>query len=83
MAGFAAELSRQSGKPVAFRNLSEADLKAQFLGFGLPEPIAEMLARSDAAAAEGDLYDDSHQLSRLTGRLTTPLKDVLAKALAG
>jgi NAD(P)H dehydrogenase (quinone) len=83
MAGFAAELSRQSGKPVAFRNLSEAELKAQFLGFGLPEPIAEMLARSDAAAAEGDLYDDSHQLSRLIGRPTTPLKDVLAKALAG
>jgi NAD(P)H dehydrogenase (quinone) len=83
MAGFAAELSRQSGKPVAFRNMSEADLKAQFLGFGLPEPIAEMLARSDAAAAEGDLYDDSHQLSRLIGRPTTPLKDVLAKALAG
>jgi NAD(P)H dehydrogenase (quinone) len=83
MAQFAAELSRQSGKPVAFNNLSEADYKAQLLGFGLPEPIAQMVARSDAAAAQGDLYDDSRQLSRLIGRPTTPLKDVIAKALAG
>ncbi len=83
MAQFAAELSRQSGKPVAFHNLSEADYKAQLLGFGLPEPIAQMLARSDAAAAGGDLYDDSRQLSGLIGRPTTPLKAVLAAALAG
>lgn len=83
MAQFAAELSRLSGKPVVYHPISEADYKAQLLGFGLPEPIAQMVARSDAAAAEGDLYDDSHQLSRLMGRPTTPLKEVLAKALAG
>jgi NAD(P)H dehydrogenase (quinone) len=83
MADFAAELSRLSGKPVAFNRLSEADYKAQLLGFGLPEPVAQMVARSDAAAADGDLYEDGRQLSRLIGRPTTPLRDVLAKVVAG
>ncbi|OYX84006.1 MAG: NAD(P)-dependent oxidoreductase, partial [Azorhizobium sp. 32-67-21] len=48
---------------------------------GLPEPFAALLAQSDAAAAQGALFDDGKALSRLTGRPTTPLKDVIAAAL--
>lgn len=82
LAEFAAELSRQAGKVVPYVNLSEADYKAALLGAGLPEPLAALLAQSDASAAGGALFDDGHALSRLIGRPTTPLKDVIAAALA-
>jgi NAD(P)H dehydrogenase (quinone) len=31
--------------------------------------------------AQGALYDDGHQMSKLIGRKTTPMKDVVAAAL--
>lgn len=83
LAEFADELSRQTGKTITFRNLSEADYKAALVGAGLPEPVAAMLAQSDAAAGQGALFDDSRQLSQLIGRPTTSLKDAIAKALTG
>jgi len=81
LADFAAETARQSGKPVAYTNLSEADYKAALLGAGLPEPLADLLADSDAHAAGGALFDDGRQLSRLIGRPTTPFGDTIAAAL--
>ncbi len=80
LAEFADELSRQAGKTVIFRNLSEADYKAALVGAGLPEAEAAMLAQSDAAAGQGALFDDGHQFGRLIGRPTTPLKDAIAAA---
>jgi len=41
-----------------------------------------MLADSDANAAKGALYDDSHTLSRLIGRATTPWQDTVSAAVA-
>ena len=81
MAEFAAELSRQSGKVVVYRDLPEAEYKAALATGGLPDAVAAMLARSSAVAAGGALFDDSHQLSRLIGRPTTPFKDAIAAAL--
>ena len=43
----AAEISRQSRKPIAYKNLSEADYKAALPGEGLPEGLAALLADSD------------------------------------
>jgi len=83
LAEFAAELSRQAGKTVIFHNLSEGDYRAALVAAGLPEALAAKVAQWDAAAGQGALYDDSHQLSRLIGRPTTPLKDAIAAALAG
>ena len=80
---FAAEIARQSGKTVVFKNLPKADFKGVLLGAGLPEPLAELLADSDEGAAAGGLFDDSHQLSALIGRPTTPLAVSVAKALQG
>ena len=77
----AAEIARQSGKAVAYQNLSQADFKAALFGAGLPEPIADLLAASDVGASEGGLFDDGHQLSRLIGRPTTPLATLVAAAL--
>lgn len=71
----AAALSKQSGKPVVYQNLSEADFAAALKGAGLPEAFANLLADSDAGAAKGGLFDDSRTLSTLIGRPTTPIHD--------
>ena len=71
----AAELSKQSGKPVTYQNLSEADFAAALKGVGLPAGLAEMLADSDVGASKGGLFDDSHTLSKLIGRPTTSLAE--------
>jgi len=63
--------------------MPEAAFQETLMKIGLPEPLAVMLARSDAAAAKGDLFDSGRQLSSLIGRPTTPLADVVAAALKG
>lgn len=83
LADFAAELSRQAGREIPYVNLTEAEYRAALVGAGLPEPIAELLSDSDAGAANGGLFDDSHDLSRLTGRPTTDLAIAIAEALKG
>ena len=42
----AAELSKQSGKPVAYQNLSEADFAAALKGVGLPAGLADYSYRA-------------------------------------
>jgi len=81
MAEFAAEVSRQVGKDIPFNALPK-DTYAQILqGFGLPEGFAAILADSDDHAARGALLDESHSLSRLIGRPTTPIAQTIAAAL--
>lgn len=77
----AAEISAQSGKEIAYKDLPEADYKAILLGAGLPEGLAALLADSDVGASKGGLFDDSHQLSQLIGRPTTILATSIATAL--
>jgi len=81
LAELAAEVSRQSSRPVVYRNLPEPEFKAALLGAGLPEGFAGLLADSDAGAAKGALFDDSHQLSQLIGRPTTPIAALVKVAL--
>lgn len=77
----AAEIAKQSGKAVKYNNLPEADYKTFLVKVGLPEGFAGVLAQSDAAAAEGGLYDESHQLSQLIGRKTTPMAQTVTASL--
>ncbi|WP_072570313.1 SDR family oxidoreductase [Enterobacter sp. SA187] len=77
----AAELSAQSGKNVVYQNLSEADFAAALRGVGLPDAFASLLADSDTGASKGGLFDDSHTLSKLIGRPTTPLADSIKAIL--
>ncbi|EKS7428526.1 TPA: SDR family oxidoreductase [Enterobacter cancerogenus] len=77
----AAELSKQSGKQVAYQNLSEADFAATLKGAGLPAGLADMLADSDTGASKGGLFDDSRTLSNLIGRPTTPLAQSISAIL--
>jgi len=79
----AAEISRQTGKEIPYKNLPETEYTEMLKSFGLPEGMAKVIASFDTGAADNDLFDDSKQLSRLIGRPTTPLaqsvKDILSK----
>lgn len=77
----AAEISRQTGKTIPYKNLSEAEYAAALAGFGLPAPVAQAYANFDTGAAQGALFDDGHQLSKLIGHSTTPLATSVADAL--
>lgn len=81
MAEFAAEVARQSGKPVGYQPMPQQAYVDLLKSFGLPEGFAVILADSDARAGEGALFDDSRTLSGLIGRPTTPLADAVAAAL--
>lgn len=83
MPEFAAEVARQSGKPVEYVNQSESDYAKTLEGAGLPPPIAGMLASTSALSGEGELYDENRDLSRLSGRPTTPISETIAAALKG
>ncbi len=79
---FAAAIAKQSGKPVAYQDMPPADFAAALKHAGLPEGLADLLADSDAGASKGGLFDDSRTLSALIGRPTTPMAEVVRKALA-
>lgn len=81
LAEFAAEIGKQAGKTINYVNMSEAEFGKALIGAGLPEGLALMLADSDAGAAQGAMFDDSHTLSKLIGRPTTSYRDVIAATL--
>ncbi len=81
LAELAAELSRQAGRPIAYKDLPQAEFEKVLLGAGLPPFLAALLADSDAGAAKGALFDESGDLRRLIGRPTTPLATSMAAAL--
>lgn len=73
----AAEVSKQTGKEIPYNNLTEEEYTKVLVSVGLPEGFAQILADSDAKAAKGALYSDDKTLSKLIGRPTTPLADVV------
>ncbi len=81
MPDFAAEVSAQTGRDVPYAAMSKEAYAQMLEQVGLPAPVAQIFAESDACAAEGALFDDSKTLARLIGRPTTPLKDAVAAAL--
>ncbi|WP_328879969.1 SDR family oxidoreductase [Streptomyces sp. NBC_00299] len=78
---YAAELSRQTGKEIADNAVSTDALVGILTGAGVPEPFAVILAGVDASIEKGELVVDSGDLSRLTGRPTTPLAEAIAAGL--
>jgi len=81
LADLAAEISRQTGKNIVYTNLSEAEHATLLAGMGLPEGLAHAIAGWDVAISKGDLFDNSKQLSTLTGRPTQPMQEMVAEAL--
>jgi NAD(P)H dehydrogenase (quinone) len=82
LADLAAEVSHQSGRKIGYKNLPEAEFKAALLAAGLSLFPATLLSSSHAAIADGDLFDDSRDLSRLIGRPTTPMAESVREALS-
>lgn len=81
LAQLAAEVTKQSGKQIPYKDIPEADYAAALKGAGLPEGFAAAIASWDVGASQGGLYEASHQLSALIGRPTTPLSVSVAAAL--
>jgi len=78
---YAAELARQSGKPVVYRNLPEAAYREALVGMGLPGDLAALLADSDVGVSKSALFDDGRALGALIGRPTTPMPVTVSEAL--
>ncbi|GIF78472.1 NAD(P)H-binding protein [Asanoa siamensis] len=79
---FAAEVSRQTGKPVAHVTLPPAELKAVLVGAGLPDALADIFVEIDDAINKGLLAATPGDLSTLIGRPTTPIAETIATDLA-
>ena len=77
-----AELSRQTGRELAYRDLSTSDYAAVLVSAGLPEPGAAVYADGDRGVRDGELLDTTGDLARLIGRPSTPLGDAIRAALA-
>lgn len=81
LAELAEVIARASGKKVAYQDLPEKEYSATLQKFGVPGPIADMLADADVGLGRGELEDAGGELRRLIGRPTTPLADVIAAAV--
>lgn len=82
LAGYAAEIAKQSGRDIAYTDVP-AETHLQILtGAGVPEAFAAILVDVDHAIERGRLAGGSGDLARLAGRPTTPLADTVAEALA-
>lgn len=81
LAELAAEVSRQTGKAIPFHSLPQQDYRELLVNVGLPAPLADLIADSDAQAAKGALFDDSRTLSKLIGHPTISLADAVKAAL--
>ncbi len=78
----AAEVSRQTGKPLPYADMPADAYKALLVSFGLPEVLVTALVDADTHAKAGYLFDDSKTLSRLIGRPTTPMAATVTAALS-
>ncbi len=82
LSDLAAEISRETGKTIPYKNISEGEYAAALKAHGLPGFIAEAIASWEPEIARGVLFDDGKALSRLIGHPTTPLSAVVKAALA-
>ncbi|MET8980893.1 SDR family oxidoreductase [Streptomyces sp. NPDC004539] len=81
MLELAAEVSRQSGRDVAYRNLPQAQYAATLAKFGVPEVFAAMLAERDGAIARDEFVVRTGELARLIGRPATTFAEAVSAAL--
>ncbi|MEV7977510.1 SDR family oxidoreductase [Streptomyces sp. NPDC086519] len=80
-AEYAAELSAQTGREIAYNAVPGEVLQGILTGAGVPEMFAAILVGVDASIAKGELVVDSGDLARLVGRPTSPISEAIAAAL--
>ena len=78
----AAEVSRQAGQAILYKDLPPAQYQGALEQAGLPGAYAGLLADSHHWASRGELNDTSGDLRRLIGRPTTGLVDAVSTAVA-
>jgi NAD(P)H dehydrogenase (quinone) len=83
MTELAAEIAQQTGERVTYQDLPVGEYINILVHAGLPAEQAVLVADSDLAVSRGFLSTDRGDLRQLIGRLTTPLAETIAVALAG
>lgn len=81
LAQLVAEVSRQCGEPLSYKDLSAAAYKQALAAAKLPEPTVDFLVDCDAGIAAGELEEGSQDLQRLIARPTTTLQEAVAAGL--
>ncbi|HMO11938.1 MAG TPA: NAD(P)H-binding protein, partial [Actinotalea sp.] len=74
---FAEAASQVAGRAVVHRAVGPEEHAAMLAGAGLDEHLAGFLVALDAGIARGDLADATGEVSRLTGRPSTPLVETM------
>lgn len=77
----AAEISKQTGKNIPYKNLPEIEYANMLKSFGVPEGFAFVIANWDTSISKGDLFDNDHMLSKLIGRQSTPISQTVKDSL--
>ncbi|GLY18773.1 NAD(P)-dependent oxidoreductase [Kineosporia sp. NBRC 101677] len=78
----AAEVSRQSGKDIAYADLPTGEYRELLNSFGIPAPMDGLLADADRGVRDGEMLVETGDLSRLLGRPTTSLAEAVRTALS-
>ncbi len=81
LSDLAAEISKQTGEDIPYKNLPEAEYAKVLKSYGVPEFFAAAIASWDVSASKGDLFDNGQQLSKLIGRSATSMKESVKAAL--
>lgn len=82
LADLAEEVSKQSGKVIPYKDIPEQEYANILKNIGFPEGFANALASWDVNASKGDLYCDTHHLTRILGRATTPIAESVKAVLS-
>lgn len=82
LSDLAKEISRQTGKNIPYKNLTEVEYSDILIKIGVPEGFARAIASWDIGASKGDLFDDGYELPKLIGRPTTSIIHSVKDALA-
>jgi len=75
--GLAALTSEVAGRPVAYVSVSHAQVVAGLVQHGLPQPMAEVYASFDLAAAAGDMAKVTSAVTELGGKPATTVRSFL------
>lgn len=75
--GLAEMAASAAGRPLAYQDLAPDAYEQALVGAGVPAGFASVLTSAEVGASRDGLYDDSRTLSRLIGRPTTPMRQVL------
>ncbi|MEU5821898.1 SDR family oxidoreductase [Streptomyces sp. NPDC047803] len=81
-ADYADVVAKATGKEIVHKDVPAAVHQEILTGAGLPEGFAAILVDVDQAVRRGRLAGTSGELSRLIGRPTTPVSDIVAAAVA-